>query len=48
MDNLMLKLDNVKSKVDLKLILSLVNFVMGLIRDLIKAKQGESTTEPTV
>ena len=34
-------LEKVKSKVDLKTILTLVNAIMGVLRGLIEAKQSE-------
>ncbi len=44
MDKFSLKLDKIKSKVDFKMILSLINMVMGILRTLIQAKQGDTTT----
>lgn len=44
-DKLSLKLDKVNTKVDLKMILSLVNALMGILRSLIEAKQGSATTD---
>ena len=37
-------LEKVKTKVDLKTILTLVNAIMGVLRGLIEAKQSEETT----
>ncbi len=47
MDKFSLKLDKIQSKVDLKMILSLINMVMGILRTLIQAKQGDAATEAT-
>lgn len=46
MDKLSFKLDKINTKVDLKLILSLVNAIMGILRGLIEAKQGDTTVQP--
>lgn len=45
MDKFSLKLDKIKEKVDLKMILSLIDMVMGILRSLIQAKQGGSAAE---
>ena len=45
MDKFSLKLDKIKSKVDFKMILSLIDMVMGILRALIQAKQGDTATE---
>ena len=42
MNKFSLKLDKIQSKIDLKMILSIVNVVMGLLRTLIRANQGHS------
>ena len=43
MDKLTAKLDKIKVKVDLKLILTLVDALMGILRGLIEAKQGDTS-----
>ncbi len=43
MDKLSLKLEKVKGKVDIKMILTLLNAVMGVIRTLLAAKQEEGS-----
>ncbi len=48
MDKLLLKLEKVNTKVDLKLILSFVNALMGILRGLIEAKQGDTTVDSDV
>ena len=48
MDKLSLKLDKVSTKVDLKMILTLVNAIMGVLRSLIEAKQGDTTVDTGV
>lgn len=48
MNKFSLKLDKINSKVDLKLILSLVNAIMGILRGLIEAKQGDTTVSTDV
>jgi len=45
MDKFSLKLDKIKEKVDFKMILSFINMVMGILRTLIQAKQGDTATE---
>ena len=45
MDKLSTVFEKVKTKVDLKLILSLVNALMGIMRSLIQAKQSEETQQ---
>ena len=45
MEKFSLTLDKIKSKVDFKMILSLIDMVMGVLRMLIQAKQGEAATE---
>jgi len=45
MDKFSFKLDKIKEKVDFKMILSLINMVMGVLRTLIQAKQGNAATE---
>ena len=47
MDKFSLKLDKIQSKVDFKMILSLINMVMGILRTLIQAKQGDTAVETT-
>jgi len=48
MDKLALKLDKINTKIDLKLILSLINAIMGILRNLIEAKQGDTTVQTDV
>lgn len=45
MEKFSLKLDKIKSKVDFKMILSFIDMVMGILRTLIQAKQGDAATE---
>ena len=45
MNKFSLKLDQIQSKVDLKMILSIVNVIMGILRNLIQANQSNSTAE---
>ena len=42
MDKLSLKFEKIKGKVDIKMILTLVNALMGVLRSLIEAKQGDT------
>ena len=42
MDKFSLILEKVKGKVDIKMILTLVDALMGLLRSLIEAKQGDT------
>ncbi len=41
-------LDKISGKVDLKMILTLLNAIMGVLRSLIKAKQGDTTVDTDV
>lgn len=45
MDKLSLIFEKIKGKVDIKMILTLVNALMGVLRGLIEAKQGETGSE---
>ena len=45
MNKFSLKLDKIQSKIDLKMILSIVNVVMGLLRTLIRANQSDAAAE---
>lgn len=48
MDKLSLKLEKINTKIDLKLILSFVNTVLGILRGLIEAKQGDPSVKSDV
>ena len=45
MDKFSLILEKVKGKVDIKMILTLVDALMGLLRSLIEAKQSDTGTD---
>ncbi len=48
MNRFSLIMDKISSKVDLKMILSLLNAIMGVLRNLIKARQGDTTVDTDV
>ena len=45
MNKVSLWLDKIQSKIDLKMILSIVNTVMGILRSLIKANQSDAAAD---